>query len=319
VKTLKDLLQPKEAPVTGQETTIYIETVRVPPVRADVAAALDSLGVSIEKEGLRHPITVWSDGTLVSGARRLRAHFRLAEGQSKSDYRKIRAVFVDNIEDAAKRLLGDNSDEGDAIPLKPSEICRLWDILARLDEPAAARRLDEARRRGVELRKQTQLGVRPPGRSTSRGKGDEYLMTVLAEPFGMAEATASRLRAIHKLANNPSLPDERRTEAANALAALDRGESSIWACYSALLSGRNSPVARVRAAAATEPAPAARQRAAWERGVPQLEGLIAGFTELGPPHRDLGWEQVGPVHARLMKVRRDLEKIINAMKETAQS
>lgn len=319
MKTLKDLLRSKEEPVTGQETTIYIETVRVPPVRADLTTGLVSLGDSIEKDGLRSPITVWADGTLISGARRLRTHFLLANDPRKSQYRKIRAVFVDTIEDAAKRLLGDNSDEGDAIPLKPSEMCRLWDVLARLDEPAAARRMDAARRRGVELRKQTQAGVRAPGRSTSRGKGDEYLMGVLAEPFGMAEATASRLRAIHRIAHSPSLTDERRTRAADALAALDRGESSIWARYSDLVSGRNSPVSRVRATATREPAPAARQRAAWDRGVPQMEGLVAGFTELGPPHPDLTWDQVGPVHARLMKIRRDLEKIINAMKETAQS
>lgn len=153
----------------GQETTIYIETVRVPPVRADMGP-LAELGDSIEKEGLRHPITIWSDGTLVSGARRLRAHFLLAGTPDKSEYRKIRAVIVDNIEDAAKRLLNDNGDEAQSVPLKHSEMCRLWDVIRQLDAPAAARRLDEARRQGVELRRQTQAGQRRPGRSRSRAR-----------------------------------------------------------------------------------------------------------------------------------------------------
>lgn len=301
----------------GTEKMIRIESIRIPEVRAD-APGLVSLAASIEKEGLRHPITVWADGTLVSGRRRLLAYVELVNS-GRPEYGVVPSVVVDNVEAAAKRLLADNGDEADSVSLKPSEVCRLWEVLRRLDEPAAARRLDEARRRGVELRKQTQNGNRKPGRSRSRGHGDEYLMTVLGEPFGMAEATASRLWAIHKLATSTGVADDRRAAAAQSLADLDAGQSSIWANYSRLVSGRVAPVSRVRIAAAAESAPAARQRAAWERTLPQLEGLTAGLTELGPPNPDLTWDQVGPVHARLMKIRRDLEKVIKSMKETAQS
>lgn len=320
MKTLKDLLRPKEEPVTGKEMTILIENVRwQPQIRGDLGD-LSTLGASIEAEGLRHPITMWADGTLISGARRLRAHFLLANEPGKSAFRKIRAVVVDTIEEAAKRLLDDNAAEGHAIPLKPSEVCKLWETLRRLDEPAAARRLTEARRQGVEMRKQTQAGLRKAGRTRSRGKGEEYVMTILGPPFGLAEATASRLWAIHKLAINPSLPDDRRTQAAKSLASIDAGESSIWANYAALVSGRSAPTLRRHPGAAPIASAApARQRAAWDRALPQLEGLVAGLTELGHPHSDQTWEQVGPVHARLMKIRRDIEKIINGMKETASS
>lgn len=144
-------------------------------------------------------------------------------------------------------------------------------------------------------------------------------MGIVGEPFGMAEATASRLWAVYRLATSPALPDNRRAQAIRAMEAIDSGESSIWASYAALISNRRATVSRVRTVAPASSAPAARQRAAYDRAVPQLEGLIAGLTELGPPHPDQTWSQVGPVHARLMKVRRDLEKIIKNMKETAQS
>jgi hypothetical protein len=304
--------------MTGQETTIPIETVRVPQVRGQYGA-LDALGHDIRQSGLCHPITLWSDGTLISGARRLRAHFLLSSGADGGRFLRISAVFVDTIEDAAKRLLADNADDVLTEQLKPSEICKLWDVLRVLDAPAAARRLTEARRRGVELRRQTQAGKRQPGRVRARGNGEDYFLRVLGEPFGMSEATASRLWTIHKVATNPALPDERRRQGVACLASLDAGESSIHANYSALIANRRAPVGRLRTAAPTESAPAVRQRAAWDRALPQMEGLIAGLTELGHPNPDLTWEQVGPVHARLKKIRRDLEKIINGMKETTQS
>lgn len=311
----------EEAPVKGQEMTIHIETVRTPQVR-DEYGELSGLSDSIEADGLRHPITLWADGTLISGARRLRAHFLLSgrvQPGKRKDFRHIPAVFVDTIEDAAKRLLNDNGDDTAAIPLKPSQMCKLWAVMRVLDEPAAVRRVNEARRRGVELRRQTLTGKRTPGRSAAQGRGDDYFLAVLGEPFGMSEATASRLWAIHKVATNPVLPDERRSHAASCLAAIDNGDSSIYANYAALLSNRSTPVSRVRVVAPIESAPAPRQRAAWERSLPQLEGLIAGLSELGPPNSELSWDQVGPVHARLKKIRRDMEKIINNMKETAQS
>lgn len=319
MKTLKDLLQSREEPVTGQETAIYVEAVKATACRVDPAFDLIPLGDSIEKDGLRRPITLWSDGTLISGGRRLRVYFLLAAATGKSKYRTIPVVHVDTIEDAAKRLLADNGDEGQSVPLKPSEICKLWSTLRTLDAPACARRIDAARRLGVELRKQTRDGKRPPGRSNNRGKGDEYLMSVLSEPFGMSEATATRLWTVYRMSGDQALPEDRREQAAQSLAAIDKGEVSIWAAYSALIKGRSLLAVMPRSTSRPRSAPASRQRAGWERSLPQMEGLVAGLTELGTPHPDLTWEQVGPTRARLMRIRRDLEKIINGMKEKAQS
>lgn len=304
----------------NRESTIHVEAVRIPAgLRTGPDTQLEALADSIEKTGLRHPITVWSDGTLISGSRRERA-YDVLRGRATNffDYLRIPVVTVDNIEDAAKRLLDDNGDEADSVPMKPSEICRLWEVLRKLDEPAAAVRLNDARRRGVELRKQTQRGQREPGRSRHRGTAAEYLMETIAQPFGMAEATASRLWSIYSIANSMAVSPERSAAARTALADIDAGRSSIWANYSALISGKRAP-SGPRAVVPTATVSAARQRAMWDRSLPQLEGLVSGLTELGTPNPALTWNEVGPVHARLMKARRDLEKIIKNYREISQS
>lgn len=286
------------------EIRVQIESIKLIEARSS-NGLLEKLSDNILAEGLRHPVTLWTDGTIISGGRRVRAHMRL--GMPKA----IRAVFVNTIEDAAKRLLIDNEDENLAEPMKASDLCRLWEVLKRLDAPAAAKRADEARRRGVELRRATMAGKRTKGRTATRG--DEYTLGVMAQPFGMSESTASRLWSLWQMSKAPGIDVGKRNQAVLALKALDAGETTIWACYAALTAGKSIP--RKQSAPAVKPAPAAKQIASWERALPQLEGLTAGLTDLGAPNDDLTWEQIGPVCARLSAVRRDLEKTIKQMKE----
>lgn len=307
------------SPVEGTFAEVLISTkdVLVPAVRGSFGS-LVPLGESIRDEGLRHPITVWTDGTLISGFRRHRAHMMLG-----GKYRQIPAVFVPTVEDAAKHLLIDNEDDYLAQKMKWSEVCRLWELLRRLDEPAAARRATAARRRGVQLRRQTQAGNRPPGRTDTPTVND-YTLSLASAPFGLSETTARRLWAIHVMATGVVMADDaeavaKRDRARAALADIDEGNSSIWSNYHRLRTGQSLPLHRPRVPVPAEPVPAARQLAAWEKSLPQLEGLVDGLTELGPANPELTWEQVGPVRARLMAVRRDLEKMINKMKETHQS
>jgi len=286
------------------------ESVRIPRLRKGPGSCL-ILGASIRDEGLRHPLTLWKDGTLISGRRRLFAHLLMEK-------RRVPVVFVDTIEEAAKCLQRDNEDDYLALPWKASEICRLWEVLRRLDEPAAVHRGAEAQRRGVELRRQTQSGKRKPGRSSNHS--DDYVLSTLGAPFGMSASTAKRLWTIHVLANGPTdAPDDRCEQAREALAEIDAGNSSIWANYQRVTGSRSAPVSRPHPAAPVESASAARQRAAWDKALPQMEGLVAGLVELGPPNPDLTWEQVGPAHARLSAIRREMEKMIKKMRETSQS
>lgn len=301
------------------ERTISIEAVRVPPLRETMGSLAD-LGESIRREGLRHPICVWKDGTLISGGRRLRSHFLLGGSADGARYRNIRAVFVDTLEDAARRLHIDREDDTDALPWKASETCRLWKLLRLLDEPAAVLRADQARRRGVELRRKTFAGEREPGRSQSRV--EDFVLATIAPAFGMSTTTAKRLWTIYVLSlGAPGVQPEKVRQARDALLALDAGESSISANYAALVGGTTAPAPlKVRQYAPAIPAAATpRQLAAWEKALPQLEGLVAGLIELGPPNPELTWDQVGPVHTRLMVVRRELEKMIKTMRESNKS
>lgn len=293
------------------ERMILTESVRTPRVR-DNCGVLTSLGRSILSEGMRHPITLWKDGTLISGARRHRAVLM-------AGHTHIQAEFVDTIEDAAKALLRDNTDEYQALPMKWTEVCRLWELLRRLDAPAAVLRAEAARRRGVELRRQTQAGRRKPGRATH---SEDYVLSTLAPPFGMSGTTAKRLWTIYGYGYGivDDIPDVKREEARQALFDVDAGLASISASYDRLLGGtRLTRVSRPRPVVPAESADARAQQAAWERSLPRLEGLVSGLSELGPPNTDLTWEQVGPVHTRLMAVRRELEKIIKQMRESNKS
>lgn len=298
------------------ETKIHIETVRTHEIRQS-PGILTGLGKSLVAEGQRHPITLWKDGTLISGLRRLRCHFLLAGGQNRTGFKHINAVFVDTIEDAAKRLLADNQDPECAKPMVPSEMCRLWALMRQLDEPAALKRAEQARRRGVELRNQTQRGQRKPGRSNSRT--DDYVLTVLAEPFGISAATARRIEVIFQTATGLIDADERkRAKAAQLLDDLDHGRATVWASYQQLMGLKQKVAATKVKAEPVESAEAAKQLTAWDRALPPLQGLVSGLSELGPPNRELTWEQVGPVHAQLSAVRRELEKMIKKMKEISE-
>jgi hypothetical protein len=295
--------------MTGpEEQLVHIDAIRVPPIR-DTFGVLSPLGDSLCTEGMRHPVVLWKDGTLISGSRRHRASVLLGSPT-------IPAVFVDTIEDAAKRLLIDNEDDYLALPPKPTEVCRLWELLRRLDRPAATARAEAARRRGVELRRLTQAGKRPQGRA---GHSEDYVLATLSGPSGFSLTTAKRLWAIYTMAYGPRATPPRSEQAREALVSIDAGETGIHANYTRLISGRGPAPRMADTPPPPETAPAARQITAWNRSLPQMEGLVAGLVELGPPNAALTWDQVSPVHARLMAVRRDIEKIIKKMRETNQS
>lgn len=291
------------------ERLVRTETIRIPKYRPSNGSCLD-LATDIETVGLLRPVILWTDGTLISGQRRVFAHYLLHK-------ERIQAVFVNTIEEAAKRLLDDNRDERLALPMKWSDVCRLWEVLHRLDEPAAVRRTDEARRRGVELRRKTQTGQRQPGRLASQNT--DYALGVICEPFGISYATARRIRRVYRISEGiADLPDQREL-AKEVMADIDAG-GSIWANYQRLLGSREPTTQRIMPPPPTvDPAPARSQLAAWAKSLPQMEGLTVGLLELGPPNPDLTWDQVGPVHTRLMNIRRTLEKMIKQMKEIDKS
>lgn len=288
------------------ERFIRTEAVRTTNLRKNYGS-LRPLADDIRTNGLRHPITVWQDGTLISGGRRLRAHMLLQRPA-------VQAVFVHTVEDATKALQRDNDDTHLSLPWKWSEVCRLWELLRRLDEPAARKRADDNRRKGVELRRQTLAGKRKPGRANQRG--EDHIMALMAAPFGISDASARRVLAVYNMATGVvDATDEKRKLAQRVMDDIDQ-YGNIWANYQRLMGIRKAPVSPPRPTAPPrEPAAARQQLDAWSRAMPQLVGLTTGLVELGPPNPELTWDQVGPVHAQLAVVRRELEKIIRQMKE----
>jgi ParB-like nuclease family protein len=288
------------------ETLVRTEAIRIAKHRKDYGSCL-ALANSIRDEGLRHPLVVWSDGTLISGERRL-----FAALLHKAP--RIQATFVSTIEEAAKAMLIDKQDDYLAVPMKWSEACRLWQTLRRLDAPAAVVRADESRRRGVALRKETQEGRRRRGRYSSRV--DDYFLTVVGEPFGISSATARRVEMVYEHGFLIDTTDEKRERARQLMAELDAG-ASIWSTYQRMLGHEpaTTPPAPPKTPEVIPSAPASKQLAAWERALPLLEGTFAGMRELGPVNDNLTWEQVGPFCARLAAVRREMEKMIRNMKE----
>jgi hypothetical protein len=290
------------------EASVHVDKIRIVQHRASNGSCLD-LGKSLQDAGQLRPIALWRDGTLISGERRVFAAMLVK-------IPRLQAVYIGSIEEAAKHLLADNQDPTEAFPQKWSDVCRLWQTLRRLDEPAAVKRADENRRRGVELRRLTEAGARTPGRANSRT--DDYVLSVICEPFGVSQATASRAEKIYRVACGLiEATDERRELAMRLLADIDNG-GPVWRAYQQLR-GEDAPrPERLRPVSApVASVGAAKQRAAWNKALPQLEGLISGLIELGPPNPKLTWEQVGPVHARLSAARRELEKMIKQMKETS--
>lgn len=288
------------------ETHVRTELVRVSEIRKQ-AGSLSKLVRSIEKDGLHHPITVWSDGTLISGLRRLRAHMVMGRDT-------IPAVFVHTIEEAAKRMRLDLEDDTCALPMRWSEVCTLWHLLRTLDAPACAKRMDEARRRGVELRRLTQAGQRPPGRR--KRPSEDYALTVISEPYGISVQTARRVEVVWQTANGVIDAPDRRDRARAIMKDIDTGES-IWSGHQKLMELTPRQRTPKKKPETTTPAAAAKQLQAWEKALPLLEGVVAGMVELGPPNPELTWNQVGPVHTRLAAVRRTLEQQIKKMKELA--
>jgi len=110
--------------------------------------------------------------------------------------------------------------------------------------------------------------------------------------------------------------DEKRELAREVMRAIDES-GNVWANYQRLTGARNT-VSRPRPVETVEPAPARGRSPRGTSPCRKMEGLTAGLIELGPPNPGLTWDLVEPVHARLMAVRRDLEKIIKQMRESNQ-
>lgn len=270
--------------------------------------SLTQLRASLLRDGFRHPICAWSDGTVISGERRL-----VAAIMAGAD--TVPVEYVSTIEDAAKRLTEDNEDDYLTKPRTWSEVCELWEVLRRLDAPAAQQRRRANMQRGQELRRAVLAGKRKPGRAS--GRGQDYFLTVLAPPFGISDATARRIVCIHRAAKQMG-PN---SLAAELMQGVDLHKGAVWKSYQRLL-GHNPDAPHAPAKPKLLPqlpsAAAAQQLQALSSAEAHMAGMLAGIRALGPLNPTLEWSTLAPHHAALSEIRRGVEKLIKEMKGRAQ-
>lgn len=288
---------------------VRVDTLRQTKTRSGLGN-LTQLRTSLLRDGFRHPICAWSDGTVISGERRLVAAI-VAGGDA------VPVEYVSTIEDAAKRLTEDNEDDYLAKPRTWSEVCALWEVLRKLDGPAAQQRRRANIQRGQELRKQAVTGQRKPGRTSTRGQ--DYFLSVLAPPFGISDATARRILCIYRAAKQTG-PNGL---AAELMRDVDLHKGAVWKSYQKLLGhDPDAPHEPKKPKPAPLPPPpsaaAAQQLQALSNAEAHMAGMIAGIRALGPLNPALTWKELAPHHAALSEIRRGVEKLIKEMKGRAE-
>lgn len=288
---------------------VRADTLRQTKTRSGLGS-LTQLRASLLRDGFRHPICAWPDGTVISGERRL-----VAAIMAGAD--TVPVEYVSTIEDAAKRLTEDNEDDYLAKARTWSEVCELWEVLRRLDGPAAQKRRRDNIQRGQEMRRAVLAGKRKPGRAS--GRGQDYFLTVLAPPFGISDATARRIVCIHRAAKEMG-PN---SLAAELMRDVDLHKGAVWKSYQRLL-GHDPDAPHVPTKPKPAPPPplpsaaAAQQLQALSNAEAHMAGMLAGIRALGPLNPALGWEALAPHHAALSEIRRGVDKLIKEMKGRAQ-
>lgn len=280
---------------------------RVPIRDDDNIGDLTQLKLSIAEEGLRQPLLLWNDGTLISGGRRF-----LALASLPNAYYTVR--FVNDLDQLGGELEKQVADDTAAQPMRLSEICRLWDVIRKLDEPAAAQRAHRRRSLASSLRRQLKDGARTAGRHPEPG-GEAYFLARVVPPFGMSPATAMRLLYVHHTATGRRQASAKTAALAKQLMRQVDEDGNVNGAYRTLMGHR--PVRMPEPAVARARVSAEKQLSALGSAAAHLSGITAGAKALGPISKELTWEQIGPVHAQFSAVRRDLEQMIKQMKEIA--
>lgn len=291
------------------ELEVRVEAMRMRRFRShlgDVWKLADSMMI----EGQHHPVILWRDNTVISGERRV--HAALMAGKDS-----LKVEYVSTIEEAAAALIKQNSDNAThSKAMLWSEVASLWELLRELDKPAALRRADSNRRRGVKLRRQVQAGRREPGRGPKEG-GEEYFLKVVTPPFDISAASARRILSIYRGAVSTDPEQKDRAAFAWELMADIDANGNIWANYQRWQGVRSLPPTAANKQPATKPAAAEKQVAAFVKAAATMSGVMDGLAALGPVHSSLTWEQVASSCAQFARVRRELEKLIKQMRETA--
>jgi ParB-like chromosome segregation protein Spo0J len=194
------------------ERAVAIDSVRVDGRYRKDFGDIDALARDIEANGLIHPIALTTDCRLIAGERRLRAVRSLG-------WARVPVRYLENVTDAAAMLRAERSENTCRKDMLPGEIASLGAALEELERPKAA-----ARQASTQLKGRT--GTAVLGRRTGTAtENSARTSEVIAAGLGVSARTYERTRAVHKAANNESLPKPERDRAQRAMDEMDRTET----------------------------------------------------------------------------------------------
>lgn len=281
------------------EREILVDSIRTDR-RQRQLGDIEALAKSIADIGLLHPISVAPDTELIFGLRRLAAVRLLG-------WPTIPSYVVDNVDDAAERLLAERDDDTERRPMLRSETVALGRLLEWLDGPDRRSRAHNGAiaARAVRSGRAHTVPPAPAGlRSNHR----------IAQILGWSSATYSRAR--HIVITAATHPDSSiRAFACEQLAFMDNA-GNVNRPYSRLrpltrayesphgLTGQSSPLVGLAA-----------QRKALDAALLSFRGVTDGLARIADIDERISADEAAQWVDGLAESRRIIERTINRLRQ----
>jgi ParB-like chromosome segregation protein Spo0J len=286
------------------EITVRIEAVRVESRFRRDMGDLEGLAASIKREGLINAITVTPDMYLLAGERRLEAVRRLG-------WTEIAARVVDTLEDAAARLRFERDENTERKPMTPEELVALGEALEALERPRAAARKAMGQALGGRATASWPVG-HEAGDVASRDDAATATRDVVAAAIGMSATSYRRAKTVVAAANDPTLDEESRRVAQEALAEMN-ATGKISGSYDRvsgdIRSRTGSPTS------APEIVASRHQRKAISSAATKLAGICDGLERINELHPDITCEEAAQWVGSLSESRRIITVLVKHLKE----
>lgn len=268
---------------------MHIEAIRaVGRYRKDLGD-LDGLAKSIAAVGLLNPITITSDGQLITGQRRLEACRLLGRTE-------IECLIADDLDTAVQQLEAERDENTERKAMTPEELVHLGRALEELERP-----------RAQERKAAGQFGSGPETGTVVRGETAE----VVGSALGISGTSYKRARAVVNAAYDESSSSDDREVARAALANMN-ATGNIVGNYDKIRKVRD-----IRLGAPTSPAlmDAKKQRHALNSATANLSGIALALKRIGDLHPEITSEEAAQWVDDLSEARRVIEGLIKRLKE----
>ena len=177
---------------------------------------IDALAASIARDGLLQPPTITPDGVLVCGRRRLAAIQKL-------NWRVVNVWVRQGISDRLGHLLAEQDDNllhKDLTPLEAASLYR--ELKALLAEDAARRQAESRFTSDRQPDSESDGGGNFPAPSPAPA-GEARQQAAAMIPGAASYRTLDKIEYVQQAAARDDLPDETRTQVADALARIETG------------------------------------------------------------------------------------------------